>query len=357
MGAAATGRTSSATSGLLARAGGVLITGAGGEVGHGLIHALAGTGGSPRLFATDLRELEPSLREHCESAEAFDIRDDAEIARVLAAGDISTVFHLAALLSTSSEKNPELAFDVNVGGTMALLKRCAERAVKTGSPIRVIYPSTIAVYGLPDLTTKARAGAISEDQHLNPITMYGCNKLSCEHLGRYFAEQYRMLSPEIPRHVIDFRGVRYPGLISADTVPTGGTSDFGPEMLHAAAQGKAYTCFVREDARIPFMTMPAAIRATLKLAGVPRESLTRHVYNISAFAPSAGEFAALVREFFPQSRVSYDPHPLRQMIVDSWPADIDCAAAQKDWGFDPGETLRSAFEKYLVPAIKKRYGV
>lgn len=274
MGAAATERKTAMTSDSRTHRGGVLITGAGGEVGHGLIHALAGGGGLPRLYATDLRELEPALRERCEAAEAFDIRDDAEIARVLAAGDIDTVYHLAALLSTSSEKNPELAFDVNVGGTMALLKRCAERAVKTGRPIRVVYPSTIAVYGMPDL----------------------------------------------------------------------------------AAKGKPYVCFVREDARIPFMTMPSAIRATLRLAGAPRESLKRHVYNISAFAPSAGEFASLVREFFPQARVSYEPHPLRQGIVDSWPADIDCAAASRDWGFDPGETLRSAFENDLIPAVKKRYG-
>ena len=124
--------------------------------------------------------------------------------------------------------------------------------------------------------------------------MYGCNKLYCEHLGRYYARHYKQLAAETLSGRLDFRCVRFPGLISAATVPSGGTSDYAPEMLHAAAQGHAYGCFVRPDTRIPFMAMPDGVEALLKLAAAPRERLTRSVYNVGAFNPSAAEVRDLV---------------------------------------------------------------
>jgi threonine 3-dehydrogenase len=157
--------------------------------------------------------------------------------------------------------------------------------------------------------------------------------------------------------LLDFRSIRFPGLISSETLPSGGTSDYGPEMLHAAAGGKPYACFVRPDARIPFMTMPDAIEAILKLATAEERKLTRAVYNITSFNPSAGEIAQLVARHFPKSagQITFQPDVQRQQIVDSWPADIDDSAARRDWGFAPKHDLQRAFDEYLVPRIRARY--
>ncbi|MCA8958009.1 MAG: NAD-dependent epimerase/dehydratase family protein, partial [Planctomycetes bacterium] len=229
-----------------ARSSAILITGAGGEVGHGLIRALWESGHRD-IVALDIRRLDRELRDLCLDTFVGDICDSALLGRMLAMYEIRVIFHLAALLSTRGEFSPEAAHDVNVGGTMALLKLAAEQSRSHGERVKFVFPSSIAVYGLPDLATKRSAGRIGEDQYLEPTTMYGCNKLYCEHLGRYYQRHYRQLAKDRIPDVIDFRCVRYPGLISADTVPSGGTSDFAPEMIHAAAQQQRYACFVRPD--------------------------------------------------------------------------------------------------------------
>jgi threonine 3-dehydrogenase len=332
----------------------VLITGAGGEVGHGLIRALAGAGHRD-VIAIDLRELDDDIRSLCVETFVGDICDAGLLRRVMDTFEVYEIFHLAALLSTRGESSPELAHDVNVGGTIQLLALAAEQARASGSPVRFVFPSSIAAYGIPDLATKVAAGAVHEDQHLEPITMYGCNKLYCEHLGRYYSRHYRLLAKDRVPDLIDFRSVRFPGLISADTVPSGGTSDFAPEMIHEAAKGEAYACFVRADAQIPFMTMPDAIDALLALAAADRSKLTRSVYNLGAFAPTAGEIADLVTEAFPGAQITFAPDTQRQAIVDSWPADVDDSAARRDWGFAPKHDLAAAFGEYLVPNIRARY--
>jgi nucleoside-diphosphate-sugar epimerase len=154
---------------------------------------------------------------------------------------------------------------------------------------------------------------------------------------------------------VDFRCVRFPGLISAATVPSGGTSDYAPEMLHAAARGEAYSCFVRPDTRIPFMAMPDGVEALLRLAQAPRARLTQPVYNVAAFNPSADEILALVVQAFPSAKIEWLNDKRRQRIVDSWPADVDDHAARRDWGFAPQYDLQRAFAEYLIPTIKERY--
>ena len=332
----------------------IFITGAAGEVGQGLMGALHGRG-AEAVVATDLRELEPDVRSACHAAYQADVCDRDGLDRLLSMYRVTEVFHLAAVLSTRAEYAPEVAHQVNVGGTINILHLAAEQARMHGEPVKVIFPSSIAVYGVPSLAKKASAGAVGEAEFTRPTTMYGCNKLYCEHLGRYYARSYRQLATDSKPGLVDFRCIRYPGLISAKTVPTGGTSDFVPEMLHAAARGEAYTCFVREDSRIPFMTMPEAIDATLKLAAVDAATLTRRVYNIASFNPCAGEVAELVAQYFPGSRVTFEPDPPRQAMVDTWPEAIDCSAARDDWGFKPRWTLQQAFDEYLVPAIRERY--
>ncbi len=332
----------------------ILITGAGGEVGHGLISAIHGAGRA-QVVAIDIRELPSEQREMCQDTFVGDICDNSLLERLLAMYEITEIYHLAALLSTRGEFTPETAHEVNVNGTLNLLRLAAEQARSHGQRVKFIFPSSIAVYGMPDLDVKRHAGAVRENQYCEPITMYGCNKLYCEHLGRYYSDHYRMLAQDRVPEILDFRAIRFPGLISAETLPSGGTSDYGPEMLHAAAAGNPYACFVRADARIPFMTMPDAIEALLKLAAAPQKKLTQSVYNVTSFNPSAGEIAELVKKHFSKAKITFEPDAQRQAIVDSWPEDVDDTPARRDWGFAPKHDLKRAFDEYLVPSIKARY--
>jgi len=335
----------------------VLVTGANGEMGHGLIHALAKDHGHAYdVLALDIKEIANDLRPLCKATIAGDILDRHMLERLVSEYEIHAIFHLAALLSTRSEFTPETAHEVNVTGTLNLLKLAVEQARWHGKPVKFLFPSSIAVYGIDSLAKKRAAKKIDESQFLMPTTMYGCNKLYCEHLGRYFAHHYRQLAEDfIPTRVgVDFRSIRFPGLISAFTLPSGGTSDYLPEMLHAAAQDTPYDCFVREDTRIPFMAMPDAIDALLLLMDAPAEKLTSHVYNIAAFAPSAREFADLVRTAFPRSEVNFVPDVRRQAIVDSWPEDCNDDAARRDWSFAAKFDLKRAFNEYLLPNVKER---
>lgn len=332
----------------------VLITGAGGEIGHGLITRLAASG-RQRIVTLDLTRLDAEIGRLVTREFTGSILDNALLERILAEFEIDLVFHLAALLSTRSEFTPVMAHQVNVEGTLTLLEFAQKEGESHGRPVVFVYPSSIAAYGLPDADTRKAAGRVNEDQHTTPTTMYGCNKLYCELLGTYYARHYKQLSAAPAASRVDFRAIRFPGLISAATLPSGGTSDYAPEMLHAAARGEAYDCFVRPDTRIPFMAMPDAVEALLKLAAAPRWQLTRTAYNIGAFNPSAEEIRARVFQAFPGAEIGFEVDTKRQGIVDSWPEDVDDSAARADWGFAPTYDFARAFDEYLLPAIKARY--
>jgi nucleoside-diphosphate-sugar epimerase len=247
------------------------------------------------------------------------------------------------------------AHEVNVEGTLNLLEFAHHEGESHGRPVTFMYPSSIAAYGLPDLATKMKVGRVREDDWTNPTTMYGCNKLYCEHLGRYYARHYKQLAAEKTAGRVDFRCVRFPGLISALTVPSGGTSDYAPEMIHAAAKGEPYACFVRPDTRIPFMAMPDAVDALMHLAQAPRQRLTRTAYNLSAFSSSAEEVCDVALAAFPDAQISWTIDTKRQGIVDSWPAEVDDSAARRDWSFAPTYDFARAFDEYLIPTIRERY--
>jgi len=247
------------------------------------------------------------------------------------------------------------AHQVNVEGTLNLLEFAQQEGESHGKPVVFLYPSSIAAYGLPDLATKARAGKVTEDQWAHPTTMYGCNKLYCEQLGNYYARHYKQLAAERLSGRVDFRCVRFPGLISAATIPSGGTSDYAPEMIHAAAKGEPYACFVRPDTRIPFMAMPDGVEALLQLAAAPRERLTRTAYNVTALNPSAQEIRDVVVRAFPSAEITWENDSKRQAIVDSWPSDVDDASARRDWGFAPRFDFDRAFSEYLIPRIREHY--
>ena len=332
----------------------ILITGASGEIGHGLIENLAANEDTS-IVTIDLQPLPKEHRDLVDREYLGSILEIHLLERILAEFEVRTIYHLAALLSTRAEFTPLAGHQVNVEGTLKLLDFAQSQGESHGRPVVFLYPSSIAAYGLPDIETKNTEDHLQEYEWNQPTTMYGCNKLYCEHLGNYYATHYKQLAAETLSGKVDFRSIRFPGLISAFTVPSGGTSDYAPEMIHAAAQGNHYACFVRPDTRIPFMAMPDAVDALLCLAHADHSCLTRSVYNISAFNPSAGEIAELVQRGFPDAEISFKPDLKRQAIVDSWPAGVDDSAARRDWGLAPRYDLESAFSDYLIPHISNRY--
>lgn len=334
----------------------VLITGANGEIGHGLVSRLTEQQPGIRIVALDVHPLSDELRKQCHEVIIGDILDAALIDRLAAFYDFRTIYHLAAILSTKAEREPELGHRVNVNGTLNLLELAARQARATGQNVKFLFPSSIAAYGLPDVAAKMKAGKVKETEWPQARTMYGINKRYCEDLGRYYNWYYRQIDPQSVQGHVDFRSLRFPGLISAHTLPTGGTSDYGPEMMHMAAQGLPYECFVPETATLPFMTMPDAINALLALEATPAKNLTEVVYNIGAFSVSALDFYEVIKTAFPAARVSFKPNTLRQRIVDSWPADVDDSVARKEWNWRPEYDFQRAFSEYLIPAVRRRYG-
>ena len=331
----------------------VLVTGACGEIGQALVQGLAKQGGY-RIITADLTPLPDSINaissEHAQGDLVYKIKTFYDY-------DFDIIFHLAASLSSKAEVSSEDAHRINVEGTMQLLMLAAYRSEKYHKSVKFMFPSSIAAYGMPDVNVKRSAGCVMEEEYNLPHTMYGCNKLYCEKLGTYYSMYYGQKHlDENPPHMLDFRAIRFPGLISAFTLPSGGTSDYGPEMLHAAAQGKPYSCFVREDTKISFMAMPDAIKSLLMLVDVPRENLHHQVYNIAAFALTAGEFRIRALKAFPGAQIRFEPNLRRQGIVDSWPEDVNDGLARAEWNWKPDYDTDAFFDDYFLPEIKKRYG-
>ncbi len=330
----------------------VLVTGACGEIGQALVQGLARQGGY-RIVTADLAPLTESIKP-CSSEHVQG--DLVNKVKIFYDYDFDLIFHLAASLSSKAEVATEEAHRINVEGTMQLLMLAAYKSEKRGEPVKFLFPSSIAVYGFPSLEAKLSAGKVKEDEWNMPHTMYGCNKLYCEKLGIYYSHYngQRHLDPQ-PPVMCDFRAIRFPGLISAFTLPTGGTSDYGPEMLHTVASGRSYACFVRADTTISFMAMPDAIRALLDLAAAPREQVSHGIYNIAAFSLSAGQFRERALQAFPAAQISFAPNPRRQGIVDSWPVDVDDSLARREWGWQAEYDEDRFFEEYFLPEIRKRY--
>ena len=329
----------------------VLVTGACGEIGQALVQELSSRGGY-RIVTEDMAPLPEAIKdlvaEHVQGDLVYKVK-------IFYDYDVDIIFHLAASLSSKAEVATEEAHRINVEGTMQLLMLAAYRSEKSGKAVKFLFPSSIAAYGMT-LAEKRAAGCVKESEYSAPHTMYGCNKLYCEKLGTYYSRYYgqRHLDPEPPM-MLDFRALRFPGLISAFTLPSGGTSDYGPEMLHAAAQGRPYACFVREDTKISFMAMPDAIKSLLMLTEMPRRQLSHVVYNVAAFSLTAGEFRDRAVKAFPGAQITFEPNPRRQGIVDSWPEDVDDSLARNEWGWKPDYGVDAFFEDYFLPQIRKRY--
>ncbi len=310
----------------------ILLTGAGGQIGHDLIGALAA---DHEVISTDLAPRPPS-HAHASGAswQGLDVTDGPATERLFEKVKPELVFHLAAILSARGEKDPKLAYDVNQTGTWNVFEACRKTAVK-----RLIFTSSIAVFGpppsgpLPDPTP--------DDVALHPTTMYGVTKVAGELLCAYYTKKFD----------VDCRGVRFPGLISA-AMPGGGSSDYALFMYVDAVRKGGYEAFARADTRIPLMYMPDGVRALLELSMADRSTLTRSIYNIAAFSPRADEIAKSVQRVIPEAVFSYSPDPRRQAILDSWPKALDDAAARRDWGWKPKFDLDGMSDD-LIPRVRR----
>ena len=310
----------------------ILITGAGGQIGHELIGALVAAG--HHVVSTDLAPRPPSHAHAGGDWQRLDVTDAPAVQHLFTDERPELVYHLAAILSASGEANPRLAYDVNQTGTWNVLEAARRAKVK-----RLMFTSSIAVFGPPP--SGPLPDPCPDDVALHPGTMYGATKVSGELLCSYYRKRYD----------IDCRGVRFPGLISA-AMPGGGSSDYALFMYVDAVRKGAYEAFARADTRIPLMYMPDGVRALLELAFADRAKLTRTIYNIAAFSPRADEIATSVRRALPDAQFTYVPDPVRQGILDSWPKSIDDAAARRDWSWQPRYTL-DAMTDDLVPRVRR----
>ena len=320
----------------------ILITGCSGEMGHGLINQLRENYENLFISAIDLAEPNDRIKSMVSSFTKADITNKKQIAEIVSSKSFDTVYHLAAILSTQAAHNQMLAHDVNVNGTLNIIESVIN-SQDSNHVTKIFFPSSIAVYNVGTSQYKP----LNEDQCCNPATVYGAHKLYCEQIGTILSRN----------DSIDFRSIRFPGIISADTVPAGGTSDYGPEMLHAAIKGKSYQCFVNENAQIPFMTMPDAIKSISMIMSAESSHLSRRVYNVRGFAPKAKDFELEILKSFPQFNVSYLPNRDRQRMVDSWPDDVSDQLAARDWNWKPSHNLTKAFSSYLIPRTKEIYSL
>jgi threonine 3-dehydrogenase len=302
----------------------ILITGAGGQLGGDLIEALrrrdhdvvASDVTAPRTGTTEWHHL--------------DVTDKGAVLALLRQVKPERVFHLAAILSARGEEIPQHAYRVNETGTFNVLEACYESGVQ-----QLMFTSSIAVFGAgtPDPTP--------DDTALWPGTMYGVNKASGEMLGSWFHA----------KRGFDFRAVRFPGLINA-AMPGGGTSDYTVHMYVDAVRIGAYEAFCRPDTVIPLMYMPDAVRALIELSDADGGKLSRRVYNIAAFSPTAKEIADSVVARVPEARLTFRADPRRQEILDSWPNRLDDANARRDWGWRPRFDLEQMTDD-LIPKVKQ----
>lgn len=323
----------------------ILITGANGEIGHGLITYFNKLN-IHNIITLDLVPLASHIKKLVNTEIIGNILDKQILQKLNSEYNFHSIYHLAALLSSKSEIDPLLANNINTQGTLNLLQFASEHN-NGNNKLKFFFPSSIAVYGLNSLKEKEQAGAVREEQFLNPLTIYGCNKLYCEYLGNYYKNKYQ----------IDFRAIRFPGIISSQTLPTGGTSDYFSEMLHSAAQGKKYICFVNGASKIPFMTMPDAVQAICMLMDAEITTLNRIIYNIRSFSPYTKEVIKKIILLFPNAKIDYKINYSRQNMINSWPSDTSDINARQEWNWRPQHNFNTAFSDYLLPDLKKLYSI
>ena len=305
----------------------VLVTGALGQIGTELVSALRKRHGSDSVIASDIREIEGHPVINNGPFLTADVLDKEALELIIDENNVDIIYHLAAILSATGEKNPALCERVNIGGLVNVLELARKHQ------LRVFSPSSIAVFG-PDCPNHA-----PQLTPLNPTTTYGKTKVSGEVMARYYWEV----------HGVDVRGLRYPGLISWKAPAGGGTTDYAVEIFHHAVTTGKYSCFVGQDTRLPMMYMDDAIRATLELmdASVDSISEARGGYNISGCSFSVSELVAEISKGINQFECSYSPD-IRQEYADSWPDSVDDSEARNDWGWKAEFGLEQLVKEMLT---------
>lgn len=293
----------------------ILVTGAMGQIGTDLTARLREVYGVDNVVASGRREDTNESAETDGIYEVVDVTDIEQIDRIVNEYNIDTIIHLAAILSAVAEEKPQLAWKLNVDGLINALETARKYDCKffTPSSIGAFGPSTPA-NNTPQVTIQ------------RPNTMYGVTKVSGELLCDYYYEKYGL----------DTRGVRFPGLISYEALPGGGTTDYAVEIFYEALKNKSYTSFIREGTYMDMMYMPDAVEAIIQLMEAPAENLiNRNAYNVSAMSFAPENIAEAVKREIPEFEMNYDVDPARQKIADSWPNSLDCSAAKNEWKFNP----------------------
>ncbi len=312
----------------------IMVTGAVGQIGSELTIALRKRYGSDNVLATGHRtKPSPDLLESG-PFEFIDVTKRETIEEVVKKYNIDTLYHLSAILSAVGEKNPRLAWDVNMNGTYNILESAIEHEMT-----RIFIPSSIAAFG-----PETPLNNTPQETILRPKTMYGVTKVAGELLCDYYVKRFG----------VDVRGCRYPGIISYETLPGGGTTDYAVAIYFEAVKNKKYTCFVKEDTMLPMMYMPDCLKAAVDLMEADFSRLKHHSdFNVSAMSFTAGKLASEIKKHIPEFTCEYKPD-FRQDIADSWPNTIDDRAAREEWGWAPSYDLE-AMTNDMLKVLSKRY--
>ena len=311
----------------------ILITGSLGQIGSELTKRLREVYGAENVIATDIRQPENAAFKEAGIFEILDVMDEMRLHDLIEQYDVDTIIHLAALLSAVAEEKPQLAWQLNMGGLVNTL----DAARKYG--LRYFTPSSIGAFG-PD-TPKDQTPQRTIQR---PTTMYGVTKVSGELLADYYYEKFG----------VDTRSMRFPGLISYETLPGGGTTDYAVDIYYQALEKGAYTSFIDKGTYMDMMYMPDAIDAIIQLMEADGNKLSnRNAYNVSAMSIAPEDVARSIQKFMPDFQISYAPDPVRQAIAESWPNAIDTTCAKNDWGFAPKFDLDSMTKDMLEKLSKK----
>lgn len=303
----------------------ILVIGAGGQLGTELVQGLWKVYGEENVIATDIKDPQGVLTRA--RFEILDVLKQKHLFDFIQKNEITQIYHLAAVLSATGEKNPKFAWHLNMDGLIHVLDAAVEFKIE-----KVYWPSSIAVFG----PTTPRHNT-PQDTVMGPTTIYGITKLAGERWCEWY---YRNKG-------VDVRSLRYPGLIGYKSKPGGGTTDYAVDIFFKAILEKKYECFLKPDTYLPMMYMDDAVKATIDLMEAPAEKIkVRSSYNISAMSFSPAEIAAEIKEHIPEFEITYKPD-FRQQIAESWPASIDDSAARKDWGWQPKFNLKNMTKEIL----------
>ncbi len=311
----------------------ILVTGANGQIGSELTLVLRKKYGAENVIASDVRHNPPKAIAQSGPYEVIDVTKAESIRQAVIKYDIDTIFHLAAILSAVGERDPHLCWNVNMNGTMNVL----DLGVKY-EMARVIIPSSIAVWGkgVPRVNTP-------QESVLKPSSMYGVTKVAGELLCDYYVQKFGL----------DCRGLRYPGIISSETLPGGGTTDYAVEIFYEAVKKKFYNCFLREDTTMPMMYMPDCIKATIDLAEADFSNLKHHSdFNVASMSFDPATLANEIKKHIPEFEITYNPD-YRQAIADSWPQSIDDSSAREEWNWNPAFNLESMTKDMIQRLTEK----